>query len=72
MIILCILNSMYLKKKKPSVIIFKVTLVRDAQYIKDVEECIEDVSSTSLGKMWWDASAFLKGQISNELTHINE
>lgn len=60
------------KKKKPSVIIFKVTLVRDAQYIKDVEECIEDVSSTSLGKMWWDASAFLKGQISNELTHINE
>ena len=43
MIILCILNSMSFKKQKPNVIIFKVTLVRDAQYIKDVEECIEDV-----------------------------
>ena len=72
MIILCILNSMSFKKQKPNVIIFKVTLVRDAQYIKDVEEWLEDVLSTSLGRVWWDASAFLKGQISNELTHINE
>ena len=43
---------MSFKKQKRNVIIFKVTLVRDAQYIKDVEEWLEDVLSTSLGRVW--------------------